>query len=113
MPEYDGAIHTGHIPVSQGVELNNDDKLRRDIINLLICDFRLDIVDIEHRYPIDFAEYFHDIYPLLEQFAQDSLLQYNWDYIEILPAGRLMVRTICMAFDKYSQSSRERFSKVI
>lgn len=77
------------------MELNNDNKLRRDIINLLICDFRL------------------DIYPLLEQFAQDSLLQYNWDYIEILPAGRLMVRTICMAFDKYSQSSRERFSKVI
>lgn len=113
LSEYETAINAAQIPVLHGVELNEDDKLRRDIINHLISDFRLDIIDIEKRYPIDFAEYFHDVYPLLEQFAQDGLLQYNWDYIAVLPAGRLLIRTICMAFDKYSQSARERFSKVI
>lgn len=113
LAEYDKAIKAGELAVFRGVELDDDDTLRRDIINRLICDFALDIADIESRYPIDFAEYFHDVFPQLEQFAQDGLLQYNWDLIEVLPAGRLLIRNICMTFDKYSQQARERFSKVI
>jgi oxygen-independent coproporphyrinogen III oxidase len=31
----------------------------------------------------------------------------------VLPAGRLLIRNICMAFDKYSQQAKQRFSKVI
>lgn len=111
--EYDSLIKSGQLPIFRGVKLDQDDKLRRDIITRLICDFALDIADIETRYPIDFADYFHEVFPQLEQFAQDGLLQYNWEHIEVLPAGRLLIRNICMAFDKYSQLARERFSKVI
>lgn len=111
--EYDSAIMSGHLPIFRGVKLDQDDKIRRDIITRLICDFSLDVAAIEKKYPIDFAEYFHDVFPQLEQFAQDGLLQYNWERIEVLPAGRLLIRNICMAFDKYSQLARERFSKVI
>lgn len=113
LAEYDAAIRAGQLPVFRGVELDQDDKLRRDIINRLICHFALDTADIETLYPNDFAEYFHDVFPQLEQFARDGLLQYNWDTIEVLPAGRLLIRNICMVFDKYSQLARERFSKVI
>lgn len=111
--EYDSAIQAGDLPVFRGVELDQDDKIRRDIISQLICHFALDIAEIEQRYPIDFAEYFHAVFPQLEQFARDGLLQYNWEQIEVLPAGRLLIRHICMAFDKYSQAAQQRFSKVI
>lgn len=113
LTDYDKAIKAGRLPVFRGVELDDDDKLRREIINRLICDFALDIAAIESRYPIDFAEHFHGVFPQLEQFAQDGLLQYDWDGIEVLPAGRLLIRNICMIFDKYSQQARQRFSKVI
>jgi oxygen-independent coproporphyrinogen-3 oxidase len=53
------------------------------------------------------------VFPQLEQFARDGLLTSNWDKIEVLPAGRMLIRNICMVFDKYSQLARERFSKVI
>jgi oxygen-independent coproporphyrinogen-3 oxidase len=113
LAEYDQAIKAGRLPVMRGVTLDDDDKLRREIINRLICSFALDIAELESRYPIDFAEYFHEIFPQLEQFAQDGLLRYNWDRIEILPAGRLLIRHVCMLFDKYSQLARQRFSRVI
>ncbi|GAB4294522.1 MAG: oxygen-independent coproporphyrinogen III oxidase [Methylophaga sp.] len=113
LPEYDSAIKAGQLPVFRGIVLDRDDKLRREIISQLICHFSLNTAEIEQDYNIDFAEYFHDVYPQLEQFARDGLLQYNWEKIEVLPAGRLLIRSICMAFDKYSQIARERFSKVI
>ena len=88
----------------RGISLSEDDKLRRQIITRLICDFELSIIEIEQEYGIQFKEYFADAYPQLEQFAEDGLLQYNWNNIVVLPAGRLLIRNICMAFDKYSQS---------
>jgi len=111
--EYDAAISANQLPVLHGIELNADDILRRDIISRLMCDFSLDIAAIEQHYSIDFADYFRTVFPQLEQFARDGLLTYNWDYIEVLPAGRLLIRHICMAFDHYSEQSRQRFSKVI
>lgn len=113
LSDYDKAMAEGVLPIFHGVELNDDDKLRREIISRLMCDFSLDIAAIEHSFGIDFADYFHAVFPQLEQFARDGLLTYNWDYIEVLPAGRLLIRHLCMAFDRYSQQSRERFSKVI
>ena len=45
---------------------------------------------------------------------KDGLLVRNEHRIDILPAGRLLVRNICMAFDIYlRQSQTQRFSKVI
>jgi oxygen-independent coproporphyrinogen-3 oxidase len=111
--EYSAKIDAGELPVLRGVELNADDKLRRDIITELICHFYLDINAISFLHHIHFKEYFADIYPQLQEFADDGLLTYNEEYIEIKPAGRLLIRNICMLFDKYSEYTPQRFSKVI
>ncbi|ODN66258.1 oxygen-independent coproporphyrinogen III oxidase [Methylophaga muralis] len=111
--EYDNLLKQNQLPLMRGISLTEDDKLRRQIITRLICDFELNIGEIEQEYGIPFKEYFADAYPQLEQFAEDGLLQYNWKEIVVLPAGRLLIRNICMAFDKYSQQAKQRFSKVI
>lgn len=111
--EYDTLLKQNQLPLMRGLSLSEDDKLRRQIITRLICDFELSIIEIEQEYGIQFKEYFADAYPQLEQFAEDGLLQYNWKNIVVLPAGRLLIRNICMAFDKYSQQAKQRFSKVI
>ncbi|WP_417551242.1 oxygen-independent coproporphyrinogen III oxidase [Methylophaga sp.] len=111
--EYDNLLKQNQLPLMRGISLTEDDKLRRQIITRLICDFELNIMEIEQEYGIQFKEYFANAYPQLEQFAEDGLLQYNWKNIVVLPAGRLLIRNICMAFDKYSQQAKQRFSKVI
>ena len=45
----------------------------------------------------------------------DGLLSITPESLQVLPAGRLLVRNICMVFDHYLQGSDsgKRFSKVI
>ena len=46
---------------------------------------------------------------------KDGLIKISEDHIDVLPAGRLLARSVCMEFDRYLQEkeSQQRFSKVI
>jgi oxygen-independent coproporphyrinogen III oxidase len=114
LEEYYALIDGKHIPVFRGVGLTADDKLRRAVITQLICHFSLDIPAIEKLYHIDFKSYFSIEWTELETMQNDGLLERHEDRIDILPAGRLLVRNICMTFDRYLRQNQEkRFSKVI
>ena len=114
MDEYYQRIDAGHIPVFRGIELNDDDILRRDVITRLICNFELDKRDIEPVYGIDFASYFSTELPELAQLQDDGLITSDDASIKVLPAGRFLIRNVCMVFDRYLRGAKERrFSKVI
>jgi len=114
LEEYYAQIEGKHIPVFRGIALTADDKLRRAVITQLICHFSLNIPAIEKAYQIDFKAYFAVEWAELETLQNDGLLERHEDRIEILPAGRLLVRNICMTFDIYLRQNQERrFSKVI
>ncbi|MFW5425775.1 MAG: oxygen-independent coproporphyrinogen III oxidase [Methylophagaceae bacterium] len=114
LEEYATSINNNELPVFRGITLDEDDKIRRKVITKLICHFSLDILAIEKELNINFADYFADVYPKLDQFSEDDLLKYDATSIEVLPAGHLLIRTICMAFDRYiQQKTTQRFSKVI
>ena len=114
LDEYYAQINTGHIPIFRGIALNADDKLRRAVITQLICHFTLDIPRIEKEYAIDFKNYFSIEWAELKMMQEDGLLMQNDQRIDILPAGRLLVRNICMTFDAYLRKNKaQRFSKVI
>ncbi|HEC85906.1 MAG: oxygen-independent coproporphyrinogen III oxidase [Candidatus Parabeggiatoa sp. nov. 1] len=114
LDEYYAQIDAKHIPVFRGIALNADDKLRRAVITQLICHFTLDIPAIEQECQFDFKDYFSTEWAELETMQDDGLLVRGEQQIEILPAGRLLVRNICMTFDAYLRQSKEqKFSKVI
>lgn len=114
LEEYAVSLNNNQLPVFRGITLNEDDKIRRKVITKLICHFSLDILALEKELNINFADYFADVYPKLDQFSQDNLVKYDATKIEVLPAGHLLIRTICMAFDRYiQQKNHSRFSKII
>lgn len=114
MEEYYALIDANHLPVFRGIALSEDDKLRRAVIMQLICHFTLAIPVFEDRYQINFKQYFAAEWSQLETLQQDGLLVLTDQRIDILPAGRLLVRNVCMTFDIYLRQSKEqRFSKVI
>jgi oxygen-independent coproporphyrinogen-3 oxidase len=46
--------------------------------------------------------------------AEDGLISLDNERISVLPAGRLLVRSVCMVFDAYlQQHNHQRFSRVI
>ena len=114
LDEYYDRIDAGHLAVFRGIELNADDLLRREVITQLICHFKLDFNTIEQRFGINFKEYFSIELDELGAMQQDGLLQLSTNAIQVLPVGRLLIRNVCMVFDRYLRDSKEqKFSKVI
>jgi oxygen-independent coproporphyrinogen-3 oxidase len=113
LDEYDRLISQGKLPVFKGVELDDDDKLRRAVITQLICHFDLNFKSIEQQFSINFADYFAAELNALLPMQTDGLLALSADGIQVLSAGRLLIRNICMVFDKYLAQKQQQFSKVI
>ena len=114
MDEYCAAIDADHLPLFRGVELDVDDRLRRDIITELMCNFKLDKQAVATKYSINFDDYFAVERGVLEQLAKDGLITFDETAIRVQPAGRFLIRNLCMVFDKYlRQDQTQRFSKVI
>jgi len=108
-------IDSGHLPVYRGIILDKDDILRREVITQLICNFYLKAEDVENQFNIEFKTYFATELEELQSMAKDGLIVVDEkNTIRIEPAGRLLIRNVCMVFDKYlRQSGEQRFSKVI
>jgi len=107
-------IDAGELPIFRGLSLDSDDLLRRKIITELLCHFTLHIPAIEAAHNISFRDYFAPELNELLAMENDNLLTVNSDTIAVNPIGRLLIRNICMVFDKYLRSrSEQRYSKVI
>ncbi|QBZ82502.1 Oxygen-independent coproporphyrinogen III oxidase [Hydrogenovibrio crunogenus] len=112
--DYYQAIDAGHLAVFRGVELTEDDELRRDVITRLISHFHLNFNSIEAQWGIVFKEYFEQEMNALAPMIEDGLVELSDSDLYVTAAGRLLIRNICMAFDAYlKQGTQNRFSKVI
>jgi oxygen-independent coproporphyrinogen-3 oxidase len=105
LPEYYATLDAGRLPVAKGVVLTEDDLLRRNVIQALACDFR---AEVDRSY---FAAEWKD----LEALEDDGLVSLCESKVTVTPAGRLLVRRVCMVFDRYLRERRERatYSKVV
>ncbi|MCX9003735.1 oxygen-independent coproporphyrinogen III oxidase [Citrobacter portucalensis] len=99
----------------RGIALTRDDCIRRDVIKLLICNFRLDYAAVEQQWDLNFADYFAEDLKLLAPLAKDGLVDVNEKGIQVTPKGRLLIRNICMCFDAYlrQKARMQQFSRVI
>jgi len=113
LAEYDRLITQGRLPIFKGFILHEEDSLRREVITQLICHFSLTFKEIEDQFSIQFTHYFSDELDALTMMQQDGLLRIDDKGIQVLTAGRLLIRNICMVFDSYLKASKKQFSKVI
>ncbi|GAB4345094.1 MAG: oxygen-independent coproporphyrinogen III oxidase [Gammaproteobacteria bacterium] len=114
LEEYYQRLDAGRLAVFRGVELDADDKLRRRVITELICHFHLDFGAIEADFGIDFGDYFRPELEECRTLERDGLIHLQPGSIDVRPAGRLLIRNVCMVFDRYlRESGQRRFSKVI
>jgi oxygen-independent coproporphyrinogen-3 oxidase len=112
---YYAALDAGRLPVLRGIELTPDDLVRRAIIQALACHFRVSIESIELSYLVDFRKYFAAEMADLRKLQGDGLVELEADWITVTPKGRLLVRAVCMVFDRYlrEREARAGYSKVI
>jgi oxygen-independent coproporphyrinogen-3 oxidase len=115
LDEYYDRLDRGVLPVLRGVELTADDLLRRTIIQSLMCHGSVSIEAIEIAYLIDFRRYFADELEDLRGFIDDGLAQLDTEWLGVTDRGRMLVRAVCMVFDRYlrTQLRTASYSRVI
>ena len=98
------ALDEGRLPVFRGMRLSEDDVLRADLIQQLMCQGEISISTLERRHAIEFNAYFADELVRLEPLERDGLLRFEPGRIVATKQGGLLLRNIAMCFDHYLQS---------
>ena len=104
------AIGAMQLPAHRGMVLDSDDQIRRTLIERLMCDGEADLDALQQRYGIDPMSYFAKELEVLE--TQPELASLDAHTIRTTPVGKLLVRNICMMFDRYLRDGA-RFSPTI
>ncbi|CAK0754460.1 coproporphyrinogen III dehydrogenase [Gammaproteobacteria bacterium] len=114
LDSYYERLDAGNLPIFRGIRLDADDLVRRDVITNLICHFQLDYAKIARNHGIHCTDYFAQELSELAGMEADGLLSLFPTGIRVHPRGKLLIRNICMVFDRYLRNQAERrFSKVI
>ncbi len=117
LPSWQIALDEGRLPVFRGMRLSEDDQLRADLIQRLMCQGEVPIGALERRYAIDFRAYFADALQRLRPLVADGLVRIEAERITVTSQGRLLLRNIAMCFDHYLDQpvadAAPRFSRAI
>jgi oxygen-independent coproporphyrinogen-3 oxidase len=98
---YRESVISGEPPITSGLRLTHDDLLRRAIIRALVCNLEVSTHTLEVAYLIDFARYFARELGSLAEFEALGLIELEKGRIRVTQHGRLLLRSICMTFDRY------------
>jgi oxygen-independent coproporphyrinogen-3 oxidase len=112
---YYGTLDQGDLPILRGIELKPDDLARRAVIQALACRFEVSKEAIEIAHLIDFDRYFATELRMLDRLERDGLVEMDDEFIYVTPRGRLLVRSVCMVFDRYLREAQQRaqYSRVM
>lgn len=116
IPSWQKAVAEGRLPIWRGISLTTEDRLRRGVIESIMCNGEVHFDQFEANFDIDFNDHFALELGNLQQLEQDGLLKMTETGFRATPEGRLLLRAIAMKFDEYlqtKQSSVPRFSRVI
>jgi oxygen-independent coproporphyrinogen-3 oxidase len=113
---YRSSIEKGQLSIAKGYISDLDDRIRHQVIMTLLAQFELSVAKIENDHNISFFEYFSAEVDNLMPMAEDGMLEIDKNgmqtIIRVTERGRLLIRCICMVFDKYLNGTI-KYSKVI
>ncbi|WP_395774469.1 oxygen-independent coproporphyrinogen III oxidase [Agrobacterium pusense] len=110
--EYQRMVGEGGLAAVKGIELSQDDHLRSHVIERLMCDFSIDLSDLQHR----FGKVSHSVRDQAQQFAagdRDGVVRLDADVFAVTEVGRPFVRNIAAIFDTYLGNGRGRHSVAV
>jgi len=102
---YQRLLNNGTIPVVRGLELENVDILRREILVMILTRSRIDIAAIEEKWGIEFHQFFAHEINQLNRFAQLGWIERQGDVVAVLARGRPELLEICRTFDQRRRAS--------
>jgi oxygen-independent coproporphyrinogen-3 oxidase len=117
IPSWEKAVNARGLATMRGYHLSNEDRLRRAVINRLLCHTVVIKEEISREFGIDFDQYFAEELRRLESFQQDDLVLLDRGEIRATWLGRIFIRNLAMIFDPYLEKqqliAKPLFSKTL
>jgi oxygen-independent coproporphyrinogen-3 oxidase len=112
LKEYREAVAAGRLPIARGIGLTPDDRLRRDVIEQLMCGLVCDLAATarRHGFPADALAGDRE---RLRPFVDDGLIEVAGDRVSITRQGRPFARIVAATFDAYLESGVARHSRAV
>jgi oxygen-independent coproporphyrinogen-3 oxidase len=97
---YNAAIESGRLAAVRGIALTQDDRLRRDVIERIMCDLHVDLWAIAAAHATT-PDGLLDADAELDRMAADGIVRWDGRVVEVTEAGRPFVRNVAAVFDAY------------
>jgi len=112
---YREAVGSSGAATFRGFRLTDDDRLRRTVIQNLLCHGVIVKREIADAFGIRFDDYFADALERLIPCAEDGLVELAPDEIRATGLGRVFLRNLAMPFDAYLESRADKpvFSRTL
>lgn len=109
VPTWREKVRAGGLPTSRGIAISDDDRLRRDVIEQVMCRGRADLRRTAARYGAD-PEPLLRATPALNELARDGVIRWDGARLEITAGARTLARNVAAVFDAYLQPGEGRHS---
>ena len=114
--QYIKAIEKNNLAVLRGYELDINQKIVREVINSIMCNYYLDLEIIAEKYNLDVNEIVNVVdfsKDKFQDFINDKLLIIENYKLIVFEKGRLFTRNIAMRFDPLLNQKIGTYSKTI
>ncbi len=109
---YRDAVAAGRLATVRGLELSDDDRVRRAVIERLMCDLAVDLDSVAARFGVDAGALRPDPERVAELVGH-GLMRLEGSRIVVPEAGRPFVRSVCTLFDAYLSRTEVRYSRAL
>ncbi len=117
LPAWQQAVADRGIATMRGYHLSDEDRLRRAVINRLLCHTVVVKEEIAREFGVDFDDYFAGELAQLEAPRDDGLVLMDGKEIRATWLGRIFIRNLAMIFDPYLDkqhlNAKPLFSKTL
>ncbi len=109
---YTECIASGRLPTVKGYALTDDDRLRAEIIERIMCDFGVDLDQICARHG-SVAETMLKSSPRLQGLISDGIVELDGSSLSLADDSRFLVRSVAAAFDAHLDGSKQLHSRAV
>ncbi|RDI60729.1 oxygen-independent coproporphyrinogen III oxidase [Microvirga subterranea] len=109
---YAERILQGELATAKGYALTPDDRLRADLIERVMCDFKVDVQEVCARHGTA-PESILQAIPRLRMLEQDGIIRLDGNVLSVNDDTRFLVRSVASVFDAYLGMSGRTHSRAV